>query len=329
MNFPESGQLHILQPKLIIEKILFIDGQGRAGKNLLGKIISNFSHIEYYQYQPIIEQLPVLSHLKIMSRADAIAYLGLNLNMYIYERAIGRNLNMRCDDSSCIMNSTEFEMFENRRKSPISHEDAIAELHTKERVPSFMTHGCLPHIDLYLEGYSQFMMVNIQRHPIDLSYSWDKRDIGKRFGVDPIITTPAYKKGRIGVPWYALNWEEDYNQMSPTDRCIKGIVTMHRFEQEAYERNNDKKDSVLRISYERLFEEPYLVIDEIQAFLGEEPFSNMNEVLAREGCPRELLLEERRTKFELLKSKASPALIKELMEVSLEYEKAWEMPRVF
>ena len=163
----------------IIENILFLDGLSRAGKFLLGKIVSNFKRVEYFQANGFIEHVPILNHLGCMGKNDAIAYLRLHTNLNVYDRSIGRNLNLRLSDGSSVQNATNYDEYLKRTQEPDGVE-AITKLKNDRKIPSFLTHECLPHIGFFLEAFPKLLMINIQRHPIDIAHSWFLRGWGER-----------------------------------------------------------------------------------------------------------------------------------------------------
>ena len=103
----------------LLSKVLFLDGLvGRAGKFLLGKVVSNYLRVEYFQFAEILEQIPVLQHLDCIERNAAMALLQLHVDINIYNRSVGRNLNLRLGDSSCIQNATDYQDYIQRTKDP-------------------------------------------------------------------------------------------------------------------------------------------------------------------------------------------------------------------
>ena len=101
----------------------------------------------------------------------AIAFLQLNTDLSIYDRAVGRNLNLRNSDSSCIRNATDYKDYIHRIEEQDGVE-AIDKLKIGKRIPSFLIHECLPHIEFFLEAFPNLLMINIQRHPVDIAHSW-------------------------------------------------------------------------------------------------------------------------------------------------------------
>jgi hypothetical protein len=310
--------------KLLTENVLFLDGLGRAGKNLLCKVTSNFNRIEYFQYIPILEHIPILYYLKKFTKEDSLAYFKTMLNMHVYDRVIGRNLNMRVADSSSILNSTELNIYK-KRSEENKVTNAVKDLIKSQRIPSFMVHECMPHIDFISEACPRFRMINIQRHPVDIVSSWYHKGWGERFGIDPLAFIPVIEKNGIGVPWFANSWCDEYVNMTPINRTIKSVITLYKLDKNAYNRFSKKEEHVLLINYEEFFAKPELVIDKISTFLNTNYFDNMTQVLNREGCPKNIPLLERKEKLSFLTSKSDPLLIKELIEVSQGYEDTWKI----
>ena len=319
----EASVSNLSRPELITDKILYLDGLSRSGKFLLGKIVSNLRSIEYFQYEPILEHLPILNYLNIMSDIDAIAYFRLSLNMFVYNRSIGRNMNLRPDDGSCLRNSSEYKFLNDRMFKPDGLE-ALQVFNAEEKYSAFLIHECLPHIEFLINATPHMKMINIQRHPVDTAFSWCKKKWGERFGVDPLVFAPTVDFNEGSAPWFAEDWQEKYLTSLPVDRVINSICALHQLEKNASFLPS-LLENVLFISYEYLVFTPYDVICQMSDFLDAEPFPNMEEILLREGCFRPLDAEERRKKFLVLGETASPDSIKKLIDISREYEAAWEL----
>ena len=51
-----------------VENVLLVDGVTRAGKFFLAEILSGFDKVEFFQYLPLLEQIPVIYGMgKIMT----------------------------------------------------------------------------------------------------------------------------------------------------------------------------------------------------------------------------------------------------------------------
>jgi len=310
----------------LVKNILFLSGMGRAGKFLLGKIVSNFQRVEYFKFVSLIEQLPQLHDLKCMDRKSTITFLQLNVDLHIYEMAIGRNLNTRSGDSSSILNAPDFEIYKKRSKKTDGMK-AVEEFNNSDRLPVFLVHEALKYIDLYLDAFPKLSMIEIQRHPIDIVHSWHVRGWGNRQDdKDPLAFSLLIKGPNSAVPIYAAGWEVEYEGMVPVDRVVKSVLSLIKSSQSAYSNLEGKKEQILFVTYENIFSTPNQVVQQISQFLDTEPSPNIIEFLRSEGVPKEIALKDRQNKFQELKAlSGSKDLIDEIVALSLEYEKRWNL----
>ena len=317
--------LQLWPKKALYDHVLFLDGLGRAGKFLLSKICSNFERIEYFQFVESLEHIPILNSLNLVEKSAAISMMQIILDSSIYGLAIGRGLNLRKKDSSSILHATNYKKYLDRAENKDGI-NAIFKLKKLNRLPSFVIHECLPHINFLLEVFPYLQMIHIQRHPIDLSYSWLHRGWGKRYGVDPLAFKPTIKNNKGPAPWFTRNWKQDYMEMSEADRVINSICTLQNLTFQSYGKLNKRmKKKILILSYEDFFSIPNLVINKLSTFLKSRPLPNMKEILEREGCPKEIPISSRITKFEELVKISTPNSIKELAECSKKYDSLWNL----
>lgn len=94
--------VNLFQKESVSPRLLLIDGLPRTGKMLMTKLISNFHRVEYFQYLEVVEHLGILWRLGLIDDPLVRAFLRLQLDLAIYNRAVGRNLNLRRDDSSSL-----------------------------------------------------------------------------------------------------------------------------------------------------------------------------------------------------------------------------------
>ena len=320
----ETG-IKLSPKKALYNQVLFLDGVGRAGKFLLGKICSNFERVETFQYVESLEHIPILNSLNLVEKSAAISMMQIILDSSIYNLAIGRGLNLRKKDSSSVLLATDYKKYLDRAKNKDGI-NAIFKLKKLNRLPSFLIHECLPHINFLLEVFPYLQMIHIQRHPIDLSYSWLHRGWGKRYGVDPLAFIPTLKNNKGPAPWFTRNWKQDYMEMSEVDRVINSICTLQNLTFQSYGKLNKRmKKKILIISYEDFFSNPNLIVKKLSNFLKSRPFPNMKKILEREGCPKVIPINSRITKFEELVKIATPNSIKELTEYSKKYDSSWNL----
>lgn len=305
--------------------LLLLDGVSRAGKFLLGKVVSHFERVEFFEFSPILEYLPIYARLGCLTEDAVVPILKTTVDLLIYERAIGRHLNTRLEDDTAIHRAPDYERYLKRMISPRGLA-ACEELVRENRYSTFLTHEVLPNVAPYFQAYPQVKIINLQRHPVDIIHSWHRKSLGETYSTDPIIFRPLIQGKKMAVPWFAFEWVEAYEKMSPLDRVIKGVLQLQHYEQEAHASlSGAEKKQALFISYEELVMKPEKVIPRISEFLGASPLKNINDILRRERCFRDLPVSEREKKYEELAGQGSKELLNDLTEASKEYEGRWNL----
>ena len=309
---------------LISEDLLFVDGLSRAGKFLLAKIISHLEGVEYFQSQGIIEHIPFLESLGLIRKEASISLFRLYLNNFVYDRFVGRNLNQRVESSS-IINAIDPSEYLRRMTEPDGLQAVERALKSK-RLPSFLVHECLPHFTFFKKAVPKFRMLNIQRHPIDLIYSWHKRGWGNRWGRDNLAFIPTLEIDGVPCPWFAQGWKEEWLSLSnyPLERVTKSIISLQSLENSAYELFEPGKQ-IFQMSYEALFSRPEHVITEIAGFIQREPHARMDEIFRKEGCPNLTLALERQAKINKIKEKVGHDYYNSAVKASLSYDRRWSL----
>lgn len=316
-------KISIAKKEPFVKKVIFINGIGRAGKFFLGKIVSGYEQIEYFQYLSLLEHIPYLERLGCINRDAAISLLQTNVDEHAYNMWIGRNLNLRYDDASSIYNSNEAERYLKRSLMPIS-ERIVRDVAKFSRNFSFILHDSLPNIKIFFEAFPKMKWINLDRHPADIIHSWYVRGWGHRFASDPLSFVPLIRKGKKGnsAPWYTYEWKEEYGKMPEMDRIIKSITTLLEIEKKAYASLSKKqKNQILFVSYEGLIENTKKTIDRIAGFLNVKVSARMPLILNRERCPSKISAEKRKEKIKYIKNIASKNMFNLMMSFVSKYEK--------
>jgi len=207
-----------------INDVVIIDGLSRSGKFYLGKLIACIEGMEYFINSAEFERILALNIAGTLSDANASSILVIAINEAIYNMAIGRNLNMREEDSSSILNSFESELYLNRVGNSNVGSNALKKVVDQGRLSVFITHMALMSLDMVKKAVPKSKIINIRRHPIDLAYSWIKRGWGSRYEEDPLSFDPIYCSDIGIVPYFAVGWAEEYLVVNEHDRVVKSIV---------------------------------------------------------------------------------------------------------
>ena len=301
-----------------INDIVIIDGLTRSGKFLLGKLVSSIDGLEYLNLCSELDRTIQKNKTGILRDIDASRNLVVAMNESIYNMAIGRNINMRYNDGSSIVNSFEKELYINRQNQDVIGNDAIKQLIEQKRSSVFILHQSLGSIDLIKKSISNLKIINIRRHPLELVYSWIKRGWGRRAVDDPLsFDVLCYHKNGV-VPYYASGWADEYLDTSNEyDRVVKSVVHITEEESRVIK---SKQHDICCIYYDNLIGSPDREIGKICAFLNRSPHESMSTTIERER--RDIDFKAQRTmKMNYINSVIGEKLFFEkLLDLSNQYE---------
>ena len=270
--------MNIVQNKCIND-IVIIDGLPRSGKFYLGKLVSAINGLEYFINSSETERIIQMNKAKILKKTDASALLVTAINNSIYNMAIGRNINMKYDDGSSVLNSFEKDLYIRRQNEDLHGSASLNKIIDQKRSSVFIFHDALQSLDMVKIASPNSKIINIQRHPVDLVYSWIKRGWGYRFLNDPLSFDLNIYHNEVNVPYFAIDWAGEYHASNEHDRVIKSIVYMTEEENRVID---SKQDDICCIYYDNLVQQPNLAIDKICNFLDRSPHESMNETIDKE-----------------------------------------------
>lgn len=315
-----SNNIKFIRKNVLVKNLVLIDGLGRAGKFFLGKIVSGFEDMEYFQYATLLEQIPYLVKLGALSEDAGVCLLQNHIEEYYYYRQLGRNINLRLDDATSIYNSLEKEIY--LKRSNIPYGDGLKKdvLKNTHRKLLFVLHHTLPNISIYYKSYPDLRIINLIRHPVDLVYSWYKQVLHERMSNESFNFWPNIMGNSGPIPWYANDWKDEFENTSGIDRIIKCVSHLITLEKESKSHLSDeKKKQILTIKYEDVVENTHMIMDKIGLFLISRPLNNIAQILNKLNCPRAIPIQDRKKKEKYILSRASSKYISILNEITHDY----------
>jgi hypothetical protein len=316
----EYNNIKFVRENILVKNLVLINGLGRSGKFFLGKIVSGFEDMEYFQYASLFEQIPYLVKLGALSEDAGVCLLQNHIDEYYYYRQLGRNLNLRLDDATSIYNSLEKEIYLKRSETPYGDKLKQEVVNNTHRKFLLILHHTLPNIFIYYKAYPSLRLINLIRHPIDLIYSWYKENLHERVSNESFTFWPNVRGNSSPIPWYANDWKDEFENISGIDRIIRSISHLIKLGNESESSlTNRKKEQILTIKYEDVVEKTGMVIDKISLFLSSSTLNNIEEILKKENCPRRLKIDDRIRKENFILSKASQKYIILLNEMNDTY----------
>ncbi|MBL1140622.1 MAG: hypothetical protein HND53_01165 [Proteobacteria bacterium] len=304
----------------IAVNLVFISGLTRSGKALLCPIVSSFSNVEKVNVNFFLEQIPFLNYLNSIPDETAIYLLRTGMNMMVYDNAIGRNANFRPDDYTSIWKYRNPMEYIQRLFQP-DGDRVIRQLDSKKKIIPMMIHNGLWHAEIWFQAFPLLKLIHMQRDPAEIVYSWMGKEYDEKFFSNIRSSTPTYFYDGKLYPYFASGWEEQYRECHGIDRIIHMIYRIRKYHQENYEKlDSNYKQRVLFVRHKSLLTETEKNLSIITEFLGVNPTDDTADILAQENCPRDISVEERRTKIKAIKEKASIETFELLMDMVDQFE---------
>lgn len=313
----------------VSENVIIFDGLARAGKGLVAPLISDLRRVEFAQLRHPVDHIPVLWRLGLLDDQSAASFLRMTVDGFLYERVVGRHLNTRHDDVFTSVHRSLNKKEILQRAFGDEGQPVVDRFNAEGRFSSFITHNTLPMADLWFNAYPKLRFVVTVRHPVDVCFSWQAGGWGERLGIDPLSFWPVLEIDGKPVPWFAMDFADEYLDLSPMDRCVKCCLVLNRMFDETLETFDDsRRRQVEIVAFERMVTDPETEIEKLAGWLGTAPREDMPIALARERVPRRLDITDRRARLEKIKAQIRPDLLDELLAASRDYETSWEMDAV-
>jgi len=181
-------------------------------------------------------------------------------------------------------------------------------------------HDGLWHANYIFKAFPSSKLIHMQRHPIDLIYSWLTKGLGGSFYDDLRSHIVTYQFNNSVLPYYAFGWEEEYLSLNECDRVIYMISKLLNLHMLTYKQLDEKdQKKVFFVNHQELASSPDKIIRKIENFLESKITSHTQAVLNRENCPREFSESVRMKKLKYIESHSTSEAIKLLNTMIYDY----------
>jgi hypothetical protein len=179
-------------------------------------------------------------------------------------------------------------------------------------------------VGVLFEIYPYMKLISTQRNPISLIMSWRDRGWGHRWGNDPQSFSIAFNQKGKAIPWFAIDWAEEYWNLNEIERIVKGLHHLSILAKKEYENlNSDDKSRILFVEFDKLLTSPLGELDRIANFLGRKLLPGIESTMKRQRVPREInLVKLERFQDEIL-AVSSSAIRNLFYELVNEYKIFW------
>jgi hypothetical protein len=291
--------------------LTIIAGMPRSGKTLLAPLISSMKDAEIFHLDFLVEAFPALESVKMLSKEGLIYLLQYSIHNMSYNRAIGRNLNIRITDETSIWQSQNPEKYFER--SFLNDRFDFTQDYTREyKFPLVLClHNALTYVDILYKSFENIRVVNVCSHPVDIVDAWIKKDYGKDIYGRKGVSLPVFKWKNSVVPLYACGWEDKYMALSQTDRVISMLYQLYLSENNSLSKVNIKdKNKLLMVNYDELVLSIDSELKKISSFLEKPITAFTDKVINRSELEsRKASILKREDKLSTIKKNASNGCI--------------------
>ena len=212
----------ISRNKLLIPKLILVDGLPGNGKTLFSSIIPSFTNIELLSYSDEIEAICEFYYLNKISLEVAVPYLRMLADLKLYNQSMGRNVNFRENDLSSIYNYPNKEEYINRLSMP-GDEHIIPFIKDKKPILHLATHNKLGFSEPLWEAFSEKLyFIEILRHPAYMLKQISSSLMDDLIGNVRNWSTQFEYNGQ-SVPYFSDGWEEEFLFLNPIEKAIRFI----------------------------------------------------------------------------------------------------------
>lgn len=274
----------------IAQTVVLVDGIARSGKAIIAPIIASFERVEMLRVEETIDLLGAIYQMGHISEDAAVLMLRMKTDISLYNGVIGRDTNFRLGDYSGVWKSNSPWQQIKRLKAP-EGDEAVEAIKARRPIYQQTTHDQLLNFDIFFKAFGiDFRNIQMIRHPVDLIDSWNRRDWGSRYGIDPLAFSICIRYQDQDLPFYAKGWEDIYLSSSPTGRVIRMIEWVWDRNMQTYRSLDAAQQKLISfIPFEDFVERPFDFVEQLAAFLGSATTKRTKSALKKQNCPRNLI----------------------------------------
>ena len=245
--------------------LIVLDGVWGSGKSLLSPILNSISSVQMVRYEMWIEELSILSNLGRIHENTAKTLLEMYSDDLFYCNAIGRHMNFRWNDDSGFRNNPRKGQSLRRIFGP-EGDEVLRRAYNTGQCLHLMTHNLLPVSDILFRTFgSRMKFIEVVRHPVFMFEHW--QNYFSRFDNTRESTLSVNIRGRK-VPWFALDWANEFLNSNFSEQSILGIVHLQRSMLSHIKKLESTENSILILSFEALCFDSLQTLERLYSYLN-------------------------------------------------------------
>lgn len=304
--------------KKVTKNIIFIDGINRTGKLLTGSLVSSLNKMEHLEFGEIFQHIIPALKLKKISTDFSKAYLHNHINQLLYNKYLSRNVNFRKNDRTGVANYQKPDLYKRRLIVKEGNKIMPKIINDKPFLP-FITHDIMCNYDQFLKLKLDIKIIEIFRNPVDLVYSWSKRNLATRFGRDKRIFTLLIEKNNKPYSQHLYNLPDNWYKLNNIEKSILYVKILTERSVKQLKKNYNK--NIYLTDYETIVGNTESELKKITEFLNTSFSKKTHQFIKRENCPKSIDYNLKSKKFRFINSKVSKKYSKILINMEKAYLK--------
>lgn len=266
-------------------KPIIIDGFSGSGKILVSEILKAFNNTEITKWELAFDYIPILYSFESIETEAAKSTLRTIFDEITYTISIGRELNCRRKDLLFVFDHPKrFKYLKSMLSKEYSDDSIIKNIAPKMNIP-FLVHMATFNNYLIEETFKNDVKIFYTlRDPLYILETYSSYI--ERVRNDPREFTPKVLYNKNDLPWYAVGWEEEFNNINNTEKSIVIIDKCLELLKNKLENNFNKKRYKL-IFFENIILNTDKECKGISSFLNLEYKNNLfNKLKKKNKLPR-------------------------------------------
>ena len=270
---PNSVYSYQTQAEPTLRPTVLITGVNRSGTTLVGNITGSLQNVEYAFEPWIFHSLPMLAASGQVTPSSVEHLLSVFCGEYYVDSLLGRNINVRPSDDTCIWKRKTEEEIQWRFSCLKTRGDAKKYGYEHQPILAIKAVNYGPFLNQFFSVFPQTKIIHIVRHPFKVAASIVKKgwlDL-KQLQDLPIKKKMLTSQGELFFPWWLDERDaEEFLQMSEITRalyCWCFVITKTE-EQRKSLGLRAGHSQYLEIRYEDLLSDPAVCVRQISCFLN-------------------------------------------------------------
>lgn len=316
---------HWSSPNLLPKKLLFVDGITRSGKSMVAPVVSSYKKTYTFQHQAILDNLMPLVRKGSISHNAAKSIITLYFNQNLYNLNISRQINLRADDNSSVLNDKDYQLFKKNLKKK-EGDYVINEIKKKNYLPIYISHDLLAMINDFEKLKLPYQIIYAYRHPIDNVFSLVKRyekvkanNKLKYNYNNPRIYGMMIKKNNILMPYFAAGKEKYFLSLNHAEKYVFYYLDSLKNAISNYKKFNKKK-KIFFLRYDDFAMDTNEELKKISKFFNLKISNFTKKSLSLNKLPRKIDIHYREEKKKILQKMLKKEYYNELIEISKKYD---------